>query len=217
MKLYYKPGACSMASHIILNELNMPFSLEQVDTDQGTTESGQEFSTINPNGYVPALEINQGSSLGNDVPIIITENPAILQFLGDQDPSNKLAANTTSLERIRLQELLNFLSSELHKSFSPFFSSRTLSDVEKRATQQNIARRINTIERNLSHGQDFLLGTDFTVADAYAFVILNWSNVIGMSLENWPLTCRYMELISQRPAVIQAMTTEGLITQEVSA
>jgi len=203
MKLYYKPGACSMASHIVLYELGEHFDLEKVDTENGTTETGADYREINPNGYVPALQTNDGS--------IITENPAILQYLSDLAPETDLAPLNGALERTRLQEILNFISSELHKAYSPFFAGTELTIESKKRAEANIARRVSFIESKLSDGRAFLLGPQFTVADAYAFVVLNWSGFIEFDLQPWPLVQDYVERVRQRPAVIQAMTTEGLI------
>jgi glutathione S-transferase len=203
MKLYYKPGACSMASHIVLNELGQNFDLEKTDTKSGKTESGANFREINPNGYVPALQTDTGE--------VITENPAILQFLGDMAPDSGLVPANGTLERTRLQEILNFVSSELHKAYSPFFSGTKLNPSAKELAEAGIARRVGFIESKLSDGRAFLLGAQFTVADAYAFVVLNWSGFIEFDLQPWPLVQDYVARVRQRPAVIQAMTAEGLI------
>jgi len=203
MKLYYKPGACSLASHIVLNEIGHNFDLDKTDTDNGKTETGTNYLEINPNGYVPSILTDNG--------MIITENPAILQYLGDLEPKAHLVPANGTIERIRLQENLNFISSELHKAYGPFFSREELSLSAKEKAQTEIAHRIGFIESKLSDGREFLLGSDFTVADAYAFVVLNWSNFIDFNLEPWPLVRDYIERVRQRPAVIKSMTTEGLI------
>jgi len=206
MKLYYKTGACSMASHIILNELGIQFELDKTDTDAGKTEAGEDFRKISPNGYVPALVNDEGD--------VITENPAVLQYLADQMPDVGLAPPNGTLERTRLQEALNFVSSELHKSFSPFFSGTALDADAKQHAEDGIGRRVAHIERNLADGRAYLLGNTFTVADAYAFVVLNWTNFVGVSLDAYPKTQGYVTRVAARPAVVKAMVTEGLIEQE---
>jgi len=203
MKLYYKPGACSMASHIVLNEIEQSFDLEKVDTENGVTETGESYREINPKGYVPSLLTDTGA--------IITENPAVLQFLGDLAPKADLVPANGTMERTRLQEMLNFISSELHKAYAPFFSGETLIPSAKIKVEKGIARRIGFIESELLDGRQFLLGADFTVADAYAFVVLNWSGFIEFDLQPWPSVNDYVKRVSQRPSVIKAMIAEGLI------
>jgi len=194
-----------MASHIILNELGTSFDREKVDTEQGITENGTLYKTINANGYVPALALDNGK--------VLTENMAILQYLGDLSPQKKLAPPNGSFERTRLQEQLSFLATELHKAFSPFFSGKDLTDEEKATATKNVSTRINSVERSLSDGRDFLLGADFTVADAYAFVILNWSSFVGISLAPWPNTEAFVQRIYNRPASQKALISEGLIEE----
>ena len=206
MRLHYKPGVCSMASHIILNELSIPFELDKTDTEVGTTEAGEDFRKISPNGYVPALVTNDGD--------IITENPAVLQYLADQMPDAGLAPPNGTLERTRLQEALNFVSSELHKSFSPFFLGTVLDDNARKQTEAGVGYRVAHIERSLADGRAFLLGNTFTVVDAYAFVVLNWAGFVEVSLEAWPKTQAYVARIAARPATVKAMVAEGLIEQE---
>ncbi len=206
MKLHYKPGACSLASHIILNELGISFELDKADTDAGKTEAGEDFRKISPNGYVPALVTDHGE--------IITENPAVLQYLADQSPDAGLAPPNGTLERSRLQETLNFVSSELHNSFGPFFSGTVLDDDARQQAEAVVGSRVAHIERSLADGRAFLLGDTFTVADAYAFVVLNWAGFVGVSLDAWPKTQAYVAHIAARPASIKAMVAEGLIEQE---
>ena len=205
MKLYYKPGAYSMASHVVLNEVGASFDLDRTDTETATTQSGEDFRTISPNGYVPALVTDDGD--------IITENPAVLQYLADRYPDARLAPSNGTLERTRLQEALNFISSELHKSFSPFFSKNTLDSGARRRAEANVGRRVAHIERTLADGRAHLLGDTFTVADAYAFVVLNWAAFVGVSLAAWPKTEAYMARVATRPAVVKAMAAEGLVKQ----
>ncbi len=206
MKLHYKPGACSMAAHITLNEIGAPFDLDKTDTETGKTESGGEFRAISPNGYVPALV-----TAGGD---IITENPAVLQFLADQAPDTGLAPMNGTLERTRLQEVLNFVSSELNKAFAPFFSGVDI-DLDTRAIcEANVGRRIDHIESSLSDDHPYLLGETFSVADAYAFVVLNWTNFVGIDLAPWPKTQAYVARVAARPTVVKTMVTEGLVTEE---
>lgn len=206
MKLYYKPGACSMASHIILNEIGTSFDLEKTDTEAGRTESGEDFRKINPNGYVPALITDVGD--------IITENAAVLQYLADQVPDAKLAPPYGTLERTRLQEALNFVSSELHISFSPFFSGTQLDGKARRQAESGVERRVAHIERRFADGRTYLLGNGFKIVDAYAFVVLNWASFVGLSLDAWPKTQAYVARVAARPSAVKAMTTEELIKQE---
>ncbi len=208
MKLYYKPGACSMASHIVLNELDISFSLERTDTAQGVTETGRNYAEINANGYVPALELEPG--------LVLTENPAILEYLADLVPAKGLAPHEGTFERTRLRELLAFLSSELHKAFSPFFADTELTTDERHVAEAKIAKRIAPIEAQLSDHGPYLLGSQFSVADAYAFVILNWSQFIGFSLNAWPATHGFLEGLRSRPSVVKALVTEGLLPAQES-
>lgn len=205
MKLHYKPGACSMASHIILNELEIPFNLDKTDTDANKTETGADFLQVSPNGYVPALITDEGD--------IITENPAVLQYLADQSPDADLAPPNGTLARTRLQEALNFVSSELHVSFGPFFSGRQLDGDARQRAETGVLRRAAHVEQRLADGRPFLLGDTFTVADAYAFVVLNWASFVGVSLAAYPQTQAYVARIAARPASIKAMIAEGLMEQ----
>ena len=204
MKLYYLPGACSLSIRIILNELNLPFEGIKVDPRTGKTEAGADYRAINPKGYVPALELDDGT--------VITENPAILQYLADQHPDAGLAPAPGSFERVRLQEALNFISAELHKAFSPYFGP-ALDSEEKAKVEAKVKRRIGDVEQALADGRDFLLGGRFFVADAYLFVVLNWSNVVGLSLDAWPKVAALVARVAERSAVHKSLVQEGLIAE----
>ncbi|KND18943.1 glutathione S-transferase [Pannonibacter phragmitetus] len=208
MKLYYKPGACSMSSRIVLHELGLPFTAEKVDTEAGLTGSGADYRQINPKGYVPALEIEGG--------VVLTENPAILQFLADSHPEAGLAPAPGTVERARLQEWLNFTASELHKAFSPYFRGKPLTDGEKAAASAQLERRIGDVEKGLADGRSFILGSRFSVADAYLAVVLNWTRFIGVDLARWPHAAAYLARISERASVRKAMQEEGLLDGEAA-
>ena len=202
MKLFYKPGACSLASHIVLRELGADFELEKVDTGKGLTETGRDFRTLSPNGYVPALQLESGEA--------ITENPALLQYLGDLKPELGLTPPAGTMGRVRLQELLNFLSSELHKAFGRYFSGRDLTAEERQDADGRVTKRLAYLEGLLADGRPYLLGETFSVADAYGFVIFNWTGFVGFSLAPFEHIPAYMERIGQRPAVVAALKAEGL-------
>lgn len=203
MLLYFKPGACSLSSRIVLHELDLPFNAVQVDTEAGVTETGADYRAVNPKGYVPALEVSPG--------VVITENPAILQYLADLAPQAGLAPEAGTLERAQLQEWLNFTSSELHKAFGPWFSGRPFEGQEKARASSTLTRRIGDVERVLTDGRAFILGKAFTVADAYLFVVLNWTGFVDVDLARWPAVAEYMQRMRARPAVRKAMAAEGLL------
>jgi glutathione S-transferase len=198
MKLYFSPGACSLASHIVLRELGLPFDAVQVDLMKKTTKSGQDFATINPKGYVPALELDDGAML--------TEGPAILQYLADRRPETKLAPANGTLERYRLQEWLAFINSELHKQFSPLFNPATPEQTRDSA-RKAIARRLGFVEAQLD-GRAFLMGDAFTVADAYLYTVLGWTKHVGVDLAPFPNVVAFRERIDARPAVQAAQAAE---------
>lgn len=200
MKLFYSPGACSMASHIALLEIDQPAEFVKTDLRAKRTADGQDFRSINPLGYVPALQLDDGE--------ILTENGAILPFIASLKPGT-LAPYGDSLGEARLHQALGFLSSELHKAFSPFFGP--LEGEAREAALAKLNSRIEHVERLLAHGQDHLLGDRFTVADAYAFVILNWANGIGVSLARWPKVDAFVQRVAARPSVRRAMADEGLL------
>lgn len=201
MRLYFKPGACSLASRIVLIELGRDFEAVRVDTDKSRTEDGRDYRLINPRGYVPALELEDGR--------IVTENPAVLQYLGDLE-LDQLTPAAGSWDRVRLQEALNFISSELHKAFSPFFHGETKGD-RLAPAQDLLGHRIGDVERMLGHGGPYLLGEHLTVADVYLFVVLNWAGFIGFDLGGWPRVSDFMARVLERPSVRSAMAQEGLL------
>ncbi len=203
MKLYYKPGACSLASHIALNEANANFTIEKVDTKAGRTETGENYADIHPNGYVPALKLDSGD--------ILTEGPAILQFIADTNNAANLAPANGTVERARVNGFLNYVGSELHISFHPFFSGKELDADARAAAEAGVAKRFNYLDEVLSDGRKFLTGDRFTVADAYLFVVANWTNFVKIDLNQWPNIAKFVARVAERPAVQKALAAEGLL------
>lgn len=201
MKLYFSPGACSLASHIALLEAGLTFTTERVDLGKKLTASGADFRAINPNGYVPALQLDDGS--------VLTEGPAILQFIADQVPDGRLAPAAGTIGRYRVIEWLNFIGTELHKNFSPMFNPAASEDM-KAAGRTNLAHRFGYVARMLE-GRDYLGGDQFSVADAYLFTVASWSGYVGFDLSDWPLVQAYLARVAARPAVQQALGDEGLL------
>ena len=199
-KLYYVPGTCALCPHIVLHEAGVSFTLEKVNRDDKKTESGQDYNAINPKGYVPALVMNNGQ--------LLTEVAAIVQYIADLVPNKKLAPLAGTIERYRLQELLNFISSEIHKGYSPLFNPK-LSEDTKTVFKERLAGRLNIAAKALE-GKDYLMGKTFTVADAYLYTVLRWSPRMNVDLSPWPVLHAYMERIAARPAVKAAMAEEGL-------
>lgn len=201
MRLYYSPGACSLSPHIVLRELNCDFALERVDNASKKTETGRDFLAINRKGYVPALQLDDGS--------VLTEGAAIVQYLADSRPEAKLAPAPGTMQRVRLQEQLNFIASELHNAFTPLFNEKA-AEAEKAAAPARIARRFDNVEAMLADGRPHLLGEDFSVADIYLFVVASWTKPTGIDLEKWPHLRAHHARMAARPAVQAAMLTEGL-------
>ena len=201
MKLYYSPGACSLSPHIIACEAELPLELVKVDLESKRTEPGDDFRQLNPNGYVPVLVLDDGNKL--------TEGPAIVQYLADLAPDKKLVPPAGTFERYKLQQWLNFISTEIHKSFSPLFNPVAPEAVKQMAID-NLITRLETPAEQLS-SQAFLLGDNFSVADAYLFVMLSWGQYVNVDISRWPALARYADKISERPAVQKAMKEEGLI------
>lgn len=200
MKLYFSPGACSLSPHIVLREAGLPFELERVSMSKKTMGAGADYTTVNPKGMVPTLEIDGGQFL--------TEGPAIVQYLADQKPESTLAPKNGSMERYRLQEWLNFISTELHKQFSPLFNPKS-PDETKTYQREYLSRRVAFVAKALE-GKPFLMGEHFTVADAYLFTVLKWAPLVGLDLTPWPILAQFMDRVAARPAVQAALEAEGL-------
>jgi len=207
MKLYYLPGACSLASHIALREVGASFELDRLDNASKKTAAGDDFLAINPKGYVPALKLDGGE--------VLTEGAAILQYIADQNPKAGLAPGNGTLARTRLQEYLNFVATELHKSFSGLFNPNT-SDIEKEAAKKKVALRLDLVEKWLADGRSFLLGDTFSVADAYLFTVANWTGPTGIGLDRWPHVAAYQQRIAARASVQAALVAEGLVAQNAA-
>ncbi|MBU6248806.1 MAG: glutathione transferase GstA [Xanthomonadaceae bacterium] len=201
MKLYYLPGACSLSPHIVARELGLPLTLDKVDGKTKTTASGENFLEVNPKGYVPALRLDDGE--------VLTEGPAIVQYLADLKPESGLAPPNGTLARYRLQEVLTYINSELHKTFSPLFNPASPAEV-KAERSEYLKRRYAYIEGILSR-HPYLTGDHFSVADAYLFVVTNWSRVIKLDLSEFTALMAFQQRVAERPAVQEAMRAEGLI------
>jgi len=201
MKLYYSAGGCSLSPHIVMREAGIPVQLVKVDLQSKKTEDGTDFKTVNSKGYVPTLELPDGQRL--------TEGPAIVQYLADQVPARGLAPACGTIERYRLQEWLNFISTELHKQFSPLFDPAI--DGSLRARQvERIGGRFDWVTRQLG-SREYLMGGTFTVADAYFYTMLTWCRQVGIDLAKWPLLTAYKARVEQRPQVREALRAEGLL------
>jgi glutathione S-transferase len=201
MRLYYSPGTCSLSPHIVLRELGLPVDLVKVDLGTHKTADGGDYRAINPKGYVPVLQLDDGS--------VLTEGATIVQYLADRAPATKLAPAAGTMERYRLMEWLNFLASEIHKGFSPLFNAK-LSEETKVIMREAMARRFDYLSTRL-RDRPYLMGDGFTVADAYLFTLLGWCRLTQIDLSKWPVLVAYRERVSARPAVHATMKAEGLI------
>lgn len=201
MKLYYYPGACSLAPHIVAREAGIAIALEKVDLANRTTETGANFATVNPKGYVPALGLQDNS--------VLTEASAIIQYLADSQPAADLAPAHGSMERYRLLEWLGFISTEIHKGFGPLWNPAT-PDAVKVATKERLASRFAYLDEALAK-HPFLMGDRFTIADAYLFTVVNWTNFHGIDISPFPNLQAFQARIVSRPAVQQALEAEGLM------
>jgi glutathione S-transferase len=200
MKLYFSPGACSLSPHIVARELGIPLELEKVDGKTKKTAKDRDFLAINPKGYVPALELDDGQ--------VLTEGPAIVQYLADRKPESGLAPANGTLERVRLQEALGFINSELHKTYSPLFVPTTTPEL--RADREAYLRKRYAILEKQLEGKQYLFGDKFTVADAYLFTVTNWSRFLKLDLSSFPNLMAFQGRVAERPAVKEALAAEGL-------
>jgi glutathione S-transferase len=200
MKLYFSPGACSLSPHIALRETGQPFDLVQVDTKTKKTKAGDDFLAVNPKGMVPVLVLDSGE--------VLTEGPAIVQYIADRTPSALIPA-AGNAERYRVLEWLNYITSEIHKAFTPLFKPDT-PDEYKTISKDNLGTRFGYLDGKLT-GKTFLTGDNFTVADAYLFTVVNWSKFHNIDVAKWPNLKAFMDRVAARPKVQEAMQAEGLV------
>ena len=201
MKLYYSPGVCSLSPHIVLRETGLPFTLVLASTKTHKLADGTDYYTINPKGYVPLLELDNGERL--------TEGPAIVQYVADQAPDTKLAPPAGTMARYRVMEWLNFITSELHKGFSPLFNP-DYPEQAKALNRTKLKGRLGWVDQQLE-GKSYLTGNDFTVADAYLFTVAGWGKHVGVDTTDFKNLSAYLARVAARPAVQEAMKAEGLL------
>ena len=201
MKLYYFSGACSLSPHIVALEAGVPVTMVRIDSKTKKTESGADYLAVNSKGAVPALQLDDGR--------VLTEGPAIVQYLADLKPESGLAPRAGSFERYQLMEILNYITSEVHKTFSPLFNPASSAEVKETAVT-NLGKKFDWLSGFLGK-KPFLLGNTFTVADADLFTVLNWTGHVKIDLDKWPVLAEFKARIAKRPKVLEAMKAEGLI------
>jgi glutathione S-transferase len=200
MQLYFSPGACSLASHITAREAGISVDLKRADTKTKKLEDGSDYLAINSKGAVPALKLDSGQ--------VLTEGVAIMQYLADQKPESGLAPKNGTLERYRVQEWLNYITSEVHKSFSPLWTPSNDQAVKDYALT-NLKKKFDWVEKQLT-GKQYLTGDSFTIADAYLFTVVNWVIPLGIDLTPWPQLQAFQARVAARPKVQEALAAEGL-------
>jgi len=203
MRLYFSPGACSLAPHIILREIGGHFDLDLVDLKAKKTSEDRDYLAINPKGYVPALQLDDQQ--------VLTEVPAILQYLADHASQKGLVPPPGTMERYRLVEIINFISAEIHKTFTPLFIDGVPEEV-RQIFIGRLSKRVDFIAAQLDKSS-YLLGDSFGIADAYLFTVLSWSRYVKFDLEPWPAVTTYLARLAHRPTVRDAMAAEGLIKE----
>jgi glutathione S-transferase len=201
MKLYYFAGACSLSPHIALLEAGLPFTMVKVDSKTKKTESGADYLAVNSKGGVPALQLDDGR--------VLTEGPAIVQYIADQKPESGLAPRAGTFERYQLMEILNYITSEVHKSFSPLFNPASSAEIKQTFTAI-LEKKFDWLSGFLGK-KPYLMGDTFTVADGYLFTVLNWTGHVKIDLNKWPVLTEFKSRVAQRPKVQEAMKAEGLI------
>lgn len=200
-KLYYSPGACSLSPHIVLREAGLPFQLVMASTKTKKLADGSDFLAINPKGQVPVLELDNGERL--------TEGPVIVQYIADQAPASGLVPPAGTMARYRVLEWLNFITSELHKGFSPLFAPGTHEDT-KAASRTRLLEKLGWVDAQLA-GKTWLMGESFTAADAYLFTVAGWGKYVGVDIAPLATLSAYMGRVAARPAVQEALKAEGLL------
>jgi glutathione S-transferase len=201
MQLYFAPGACSLSPHIVAQEAGIPLTLVKVDLQAKKVADGSDYFAVNAKGYVPALRLDSGE--------LLTEGPAIVQYLADQKPATKLVPAAGSMERYRVQEMLGYINSELHKTYSPLFRPTTSPELRKER-EEYLRKRYGLVEKQLAKGP-YLFGEQFTAADAYLFTVTNWSNFVKLDLSEFPNLMAFQARVAARPAVQAALKAEGLL------
>src|SRR5688572_15139207 len=200
MQLYYSPGACSLATHITLREAGLPFELKRADVKTKKLEDGSDYLAVNSKGSVPALRLDDGQ--------VLTEGVAIMQYLADQKPESNLVPKAGTLARYRVQEWLNFITSEVHKSYSPLWNPANDPKVKEFA-QANLEKKLDWVNGQLA-GKKYLTGDTFTIADAYLYTVINWSYFLNLGLDKWPALKEFHARVAARPKVQEALDAEGL-------
>jgi glutathione S-transferase len=201
MKLYYSPGACSLSPHIVLREAGLPFTLEKTDIKKKKTADGGDYYQINSKGAVPALQLDDGR--------VLTEGPAVVQYIADSAPDAGLAPRWGTFERYQLMEMLNYIGTELHAGFHPLFAPGASSEV-KAAAVEGLGKKFDWLSKRIPGGK-YVLGDTFTVADAYLFAVLRWTEFAKIDRGKWPALAAYFELVRRRPKVQETLKAEGLI------
>lgn len=201
MKLYYSPGACSLSPHIVLHESGLAHEAVRASTKTHKLDDGSDYYAINPKGYVPLLELDDGQRL--------TEGPAIVQYIADQVPEKKLVAPAGTMPRYRQMEWLTFIGTEVHKGFSPLFNP-AMPDEAKKLARDKVISRLTWVDEQLA-GKDYLMGDAFSVPDAYLFTVANWTKPLGLDISGLKNLGAFMDRVAARPAVQKAMKHEGLI------